>query len=685
MTKIIKLSMKGFKSFADRTDIVLGDNFNCILGPNGSGKSNVLDALVFVLGKGSAKGLRAEKSANLIYNGGKTKNPAKEGEVSIYFDNSEKLFPVSKRFGMKGVDEIEPKDDKDYSEEIKITRIIKNTGQSKYMINDKTVTRQQILDLLSVAKINPDGYNIVLQGDIVRLVEMSPNERRGIIEEISGISIYEEKKQKAINSLTKVEERLNEAELVLGERENYLKELRQDRDVALKYKKLKDKIDSNNATYLNLKIKKANNQLEAFSKHTIQNQEAMKVLNEKLDKYKKQLDENQNQVKEITQEVENRGEKDQIAIHKEVENLKVSINTNNERINSCKTEIERIQTRKDQLENNLDDIKIKLTNLDSQKDDFNNKLKKNKEEIQVLNKKIEEFRKRNKIEDTENIEKEIIELDHKAEEKQKIVLEQRERQQDLLREKDRIEYKIENLDVQIDKVLEIEKESKAELEKLKQKRSEFKKATLELNTLLNEDSALLAQLSKSRSKLTTVNEELSKLNAKNMTLQEAMGANNAVKYILDQKNKMQGIYGLVSEIGEVSGKYSLALEIAAGAKIKSIVVQDDQTASRCIKFLKEKRLGTATFLPLNKIKSVKPKPELDKILKSRGVHGYAVDLVSYDPKFKKVFSYVFGNTNETVNQENNFICKLAKSELKCKHDIHDRIYVKMNFLLRAKV
>ena len=183
--------MNGFKSFGKRTELLFGDKFNVILGPNGSGKSNVMDALIFVLGKAGSKGLRAEKSANLIYNGGKTKQPAKQGEVSIYFDNKNKVFPTEE-------------------DSVKITRIIKHSGQSIYKINDKTRTRQQILDLLSIAKINPDGYNIILQGDIVSLVEMSGIERRQIIEEIAGINVYEEKKLKALKELEKVDEKITE-------------------------------------------------------------------------------------------------------------------------------------------------------------------------------------------------------------------------------------------------------------------------------------------------------------------------------------------------------------------------------------------------------------------------------------------------------------------------------------------
>jgi len=236
MAKIIKILMRGFKSFAVKTELVLGEHFNVVLGPNGAGKSNVLDAICFVLGKGSARSMRAEKSANLIYNGGKTKKPAKEGEVSIYFDNSDKSFPSDQPV-------------------IKVTRIVRQSGQSVYKINDETRTRQQILDLMGAAKINPDGYNIILQGDIVRFVEMSGEERRKIVEDIAGISIYEEKKQKALNELNKVEEKLKEAEIILTERKTYLDELRAERDQALKFRDIKDKISQNKASFTHMKIK----------------------------------------------------------------------------------------------------------------------------------------------------------------------------------------------------------------------------------------------------------------------------------------------------------------------------------------------------------------------------------------------------------------------------------------------
>ena len=235
MTVIKKINMSGFKSFANPVEMVFGNDFNVCIGPNGSGKSNIMDAMTFVFGKISAKGMRAEKSSNLIYNGGKKGNPATRAEVSMEFDNYKGTFPID-------------------SKTITISRSIKQKGTSVYKINNEVRTRQQVLDLLNAAQIDPDGHNIILQGDIVRFMEMPTDQRREIIEEVSGISVYEEKKQKAMSELEKVQTRLSEAEIILKERETHLKELKKDRDQAMKFKDLEDKIKSNKATFLHIKI-----------------------------------------------------------------------------------------------------------------------------------------------------------------------------------------------------------------------------------------------------------------------------------------------------------------------------------------------------------------------------------------------------------------------------------------------
>ncbi len=625
MTKINKMVMHGFKSFAKHTEVLFNDNFNCVLGPNGSGKSNVLDALCFVLGKSSSKSLRAERASNLIYNGGKAKKTAKQGEVSIYFDNSNKKFPTD-------------------DNEVKITRMVKQSGQSIYKINDKKRTRQQILELLSLAKIDPNGYNIILQGDIVKFVELPPIERRMLIEEISGISIYEEKKQKALNELEKVEGKLKEAEIILTERNTYLKELKKDRDQALKFKEMNEKVRQNKASLLKLQIDSKESELNEIQKKIGKTAEELSKLNGVVSELKSENEEKKKQIEEITSEIEEKGEVEQVKLNKEIESLKIEFTKQTTRIDTCNHEIDKLKQRKQGLKNDLNEINKKVSDLTNEKSELENqKSSISKEKASILE-KTQKFREKNKIENVIGIEKNLEQIDKELEKLLKESHGLREKQHNLIREKDSLTHHFNTADEKIKKVHQIEKEYKTQVEELKNKRQEFKKTTLDLNKRLDEDSSLAQQLSGSRIKLHNANEELAKLRARDISIKEHSSADIAVKKILEQKNKKKGIYGTVSDLGTVNTKYSLALEVAAGPRIKSIVVEDDKVAAELIKYLKQNKLGIATFLPLNKIKSKKTDPEIKKLADAKGCYGLAIDLVDYDEKFKKVFNYVFSNT-----------------------------------------
>ena len=208
MSHIKRLKLKGFKSFANSTIINFEKGFNTVVGANGSGKSNVFDAMCFVLGRMSSKELRTEKLGNLVFNGGKNLKPAKQAEVSIYLSNEDKE--------LLNLD----------LDEVKISRIVTREGKSKYLLNNQKSTRTEIVEVLRRADINPDGYNIILQGDITRIVNMTTRERRELIEEISNVSGYEEKKSKAVKKLDILDVDLKEADLLMEEKTKYLKELK---------------------------------------------------------------------------------------------------------------------------------------------------------------------------------------------------------------------------------------------------------------------------------------------------------------------------------------------------------------------------------------------------------------------------------------------------------------------------
>ena len=184
---IKSIELQGFKSFDRRISIPLSKGITAIVGPNGSGKSNIVDAFCFVLGRTSAKSMRADRLTHLINNGGTKKQPAPFLEVALGFDNSDGKFAVD-------------------SEEVKITRRLTRNGTMTYKINEEKCTRGKLVDILSLSNLNPEGFNIILQGNITGFIDMDPVQRRGIIDEVAGIAEYESKKQDALKDLGKVEE-----------------------------------------------------------------------------------------------------------------------------------------------------------------------------------------------------------------------------------------------------------------------------------------------------------------------------------------------------------------------------------------------------------------------------------------------------------------------------------------------
>ncbi len=624
-TKITKLILDGFKSFGKRTELLFEDGFNVVLGPNGSGKSNILDALCFVLGKRSSKELRAEKASNLIYNGGKTKNPSKIAEVSIVFDNAKKIFPIAE-------------------DSVKITRLVNQEGSSKYKINGKTQTRQEILECLGAAKINPDGYNIILQGDIIRLVEMSALERRQIVEEIAGISVYEEKKLQALNELAKVDEKLNEASITLRERKSRLDELKNERDQALKHKELADKIKQNKASYCKHQLDRKTAEKAELDEKSGKHKEKLTKFQSQIAKQREEIQHRKDGIQGINRDIEAQGETGHLQLQKEVEKLRVSVETNKQSISTCQNEIHRVHQRKEQLSKNREDIDAKLAELASQSSGFGERGKFVDGQIADLDKKIKDFKKKHQLDEDSGIDRQIEKLDKDSEEQMKQLQVLREQQQSLLREKDKVEFQLQTIDGQITKVLELEQQHKEEISLLKKKKEQFKKTVLELNDLLNNDSEQAGQLASDKASIQKLQEERTKLEVKQAGIRETLAANMAVQKVLENRSKIGEVFGTVAELGQTESKYSLALEVAAAQKVHSIVVEDDQTASRAIKFLRQGKLGVATFLPLNKIRAQPARQEAKDLLKQPGVVGMAIELIEFEPKFKDVFSHVFGNT-----------------------------------------
>ncbi len=322
MVRIKKLVLHGFKSFASKTTLVFPSNFTVICGPNGSGKSNILDAICFVLGRSSAKRLRAERMHEMIFHGSKRKNAAEYATVSIYFDNKDKKISLD-------------------SDEVVITRKVNKKGVSVYKLNGETVTREKVLEVLRPAGVHPEGHNIILQGDITEIIEMSPVERREIIDEIAGIREFDEKREKAMRELEKVEERLKSAKIVLGERFNLLEKLRKESEAAKRYNELSEKIEILRASIVKKRLIEVEQVMEELKKRIEGKEQEAKALEQELKKADEDLELVEKEYRKLEENIFERSKK--LHVLREIERVKSEITRKREKIEANKREIQRLK------------------------------------------------------------------------------------------------------------------------------------------------------------------------------------------------------------------------------------------------------------------------------------------------------------------------------------------------------
>ena len=340
-----KLVMHGFKSFPKKTELPFTPEINIILGPNGSGKSNISDALCFVLGRISAKSIRASKTSNLIFLGSKEASPAKEAMVELVFDNSDRVFSLD-------------------SDEVSIKRIVRRNGQGIYKINDETKTRQEVLFLLAQAGVDSNGFNLILQGEIQNLARMHSEERRKIIEEVSGISIYESRKERSLKELEKTEDRLKEVHAILRERTSYLNNLEKERQQALKYKKLEDEIKKFKASIifhdLNGKKKESSVLQEGIEKKIKESEKVKKVLLG----IRNNLVEMESKISAINSTMQKTAGFEQEKINREIADLRAELAGVEVRIKSYEEKLNEISRQKVESQNKIRETESLMKDLD---------------------------------------------------------------------------------------------------------------------------------------------------------------------------------------------------------------------------------------------------------------------------------------------------------------------------------
>ena len=606
---ITELEIDNFKSFSKKTKIPFLEGFSVISGPNGSGKSNIIDSILFVLALSSSRNLRAEKLTDLI-NLNSGKNIA---EVALEF-----------------------------SDGTRIRRRIKRTANGYYSynyLNERLCKQSDIVDHLAKCGIIPHGYNVVMQGDVTRIMEMSDFERRKIIDEIAGVSEFDTKKQQSLAELDIVRERIEREELLLIELTKRANELKKEREHALEYQKWQKELsyfqNCRAAAQLHDRIKELSTLQQSTEDHQLK---LTRIASDK------GLEENElsyirADLQDIDDLINKKSGSEYLKLIAELEEAKGGIRfaeqtiarlkkekeANLEIINRVYVDSKRAETKVAECTDQVRTLTIDRTNIAMEIATSRALLEKIETEIKQHS------------EDTEGAREQLFALMQEAEEKKG----QRSgilHQQDMLIEKSRMRTsELERLQGLLRQLDEEYAAKQAQLTDSDTSLTSLAEEKKQLDRNLSElEGAMFAQrntLERLRNEIRENEQDAIRLEAAQQARGESGG--KALEAIL----AMEGVHGIISDLGKAPKEYTMALNVAAGNKLHFVVCDDDQIAADGIRYLKEERLGRVTFLPLNKLKPPTLPP-----LKEPGVVDYAVNLLEYDPKFDRAFAVALGST-----------------------------------------
>ncbi len=617
---IKEVEIDNFKSFANKITIPLLKGFTTISGPNGSGKSNIIDSVLFALGLSTSRTLRAEKISQLI----STHTRRNEAIVKVTFAP-------------------EQGDEKEFT----VARKIKKASQgynSIYYFNDKIVTLTDIHTVLEKYNITPNSYNVIMQNDVMSITNCSDVERRKIIDEIAGVADFDRRIEQAQNELSTVDARVQNSLLILSEVETRLEQLKAEREVALKYQKLRDEkieLESKITTVKYFEIKKglerAHESILDANKKKKEEEVKVKKLDDELLKVKTKLDELSDLVKE-------KGEAEQIEVKKQVEEIKgqadrkeaainyaeKNIQDNLKTVENAKNGIENLNQKNEKAKLQIEEKEKEIKALEEQRDAEKAKLLSILQEVSGLSETADKYvEKRNdlrkqfeqaKDEETKLIqakapmESELNSLIKEVEDNKKRIEEFEEFKVNFAGNKDRLEVQVEELGKELEDFKTIQQNTLYELDKTKN------------------------ELTDVQYNVQTAYRKISQMEAQKQAFED-VNFGRAVDTVLNAK--ISGVHATLAQLGQVDKEYSTALEVAMGGRMANIVVDDDEVARIAIEVLKSANAGRATFLPLNKINKA---PRSLRLPKDKGVIDFAINLIDFDDEYLNVFFHALGET-----------------------------------------
>lgn len=616
---IKQLEIDNFKSFANKSEIPLLKGFTTVSGPNGSGKSNIIDSVLFALGLANASELRAENLSHFI---------------STYTKRNDAFVKVT--FG-----------DTENGEDLSIGRKIRKTSQgyaSTYYINDSVTTLTNVHAILEKYNVTPNSYNVMMQGDVMGITNCTPKNRRKIIDEIAGIADFDRRIDQATNELETVEQRVERSTVILNEVDNRLEQLKEEREVALKYQKLRDEKQGledqiNKVRFFDIKrsLEKAHENILEFTKKKKEEEVKNKDLDEKLNLIKQKY-------QEISELVKEKGEAQQIELKKQEEALKGEIDRKENATNYADKQIHDGLRSIENAKNGIENFKKKI-------EDFKLKIKLKDDEIAVIkeNTKTREAELKKILEDMTGLNATADQHIEKRNNLRKQLEDLKDEETKLIQAKLPLESELKTLQ----RDLEDAKEKLAELTEMKTNfaaNQDLKKTLVEQLQKEMADFKIIQQ--NAMHDLDTTKNEINDLNYNIQMASRKIAVMETKKQMAEDSNfgravdtimnaKLRGVHAPLVKLGTVDKEYSVAMEVAFGGRMAHIVVDDEHVAGVAIELLKSSNAGRATFIPLNKIKKAPTRLQLPR---DKGVIDFAINLVDFDDEYIDAFYYAVGDT-----------------------------------------
>ena len=625
--KLKRLELNGFKSFADRTEIVFGQGITGIVGPNGSGKSNIGDAVRWVLGEQSPKTLRGARMEDVIFGGTQTRRRSSYCEVSLIFDNEDGKL-------------------KSAFSEVCVTRRVYRDGDSEYQLNHVSCRLKDIQELFRDTGIGREGYSLIGQGRIDEILSQKSEDRRQVFEEAAGIMTYRVRKEEAERKLSRTAENLSRVYDIIDEIERHLDQLGTEAEIAKEYRALFDRMRFLEANLylvrydkLNDRIAQLTNTLERLHNTLLADQARLTDLNAQ----RETLD------AEIAQ------------VEQEVSAARLTYSAQLQETHDAEIQAERLQNELEQTSHDAEQTELNVSAFRTELEQLNEQLSVDtlrqaelrdetsqaKEKLdRALQATTEAQQKADAAEDELNRHKTKIlnavrqQMDaREAQSRQAAIREQ------MLSRISELETAVESLRAQhalLEEQTALDREDCERIaHSLEETRKEHESISGRLSGLNEKSRAATATAQQANIVLQA---DISRLKLMEEMSRDMTGYQQSVKKALDFAGHDKGVYGVVAKLIEVPERFETAIDMALGGALQNIVTDNEETAKRMIDYLRVNKLGRATFLPVSSIRSRTLSQEERKLLNMPGCLGVASDLISFDPQFRGIIESMLGRT-----------------------------------------